>query len=63
MEKGFIAKFKPDGTFSLEAENFHGQGCTALLDKLSAGNKVTKEVLKDEIYESNSNNNKLDTWV
>lgn len=52
---------KEAGTFSVDTEGFHGQGCSAIHKAFESMGTVTKDVKKPEYYAGPGNGNQLTT--
>ena len=57
MEEKFVTvTIAPDGrSMKVEADNFHGQGCGAIMEAFNSMGTVTHEEHKPEYYEANHN--------
>ena len=50
---------KEAGTFSVDTEGFHGQGCQAIHQAFEAMGTVTRETIKPEFYAGPGNGNRV----
>jgi hypothetical protein len=61
MAKEVTFTINKEGEIKIDMEGFEGKGCHELMDHLSSaiGGKITKEVIKDEYYRNNKNQNTI----